>query len=405
MMKHNSPNIQEAFLRLKDYCEAEDYMGWDPFDGLNSRLLALLKFPTRSRLIRLGWLQLVKRAPFNLRPVLGIPKHQNPKGIALFLSGYCHLFRESKDEILLPIIHKLAHILITNQSKGWSGACWGYPFPWQARAFFQPAHTPTVVATTYCANALLDAWEITKHLPYKETALSSAQFIIHDLKRDYSGQDLIFSYSPLDQSRVYNASLLGARLLARIWSITPDRKDLKQLAESAVNYVIKKQSPDGSWPYGEKPYHQWIDSFHTGFNLECLADFTTYTQSDTALNSLKIGINYYLNNFFSSQGESKYYNNQLYPIDVHAPAQLIVTLYRTGELSRNIALVERVLRWTIQNMQDNKGYFYYQKRVRYISKTPFMRWAQAWMFNSLCIYLSVMQNQGIPPNKAQKVTN
>ena len=51
--------------------------------------------------------------------------------------------------------------LLELQNKEWSGACWGYNFDWQARAFFQPKNTPTVVATTFIGSALLDAYEIT----------------------------------------------------------------------------------------------------------------------------------------------------------------------------------------------------------------------------------------------------
>ena len=35
---------------------------------------------------------------------------------------------------------------------------------WQARAFFQPRNTPTVVATSFIAHGLLDAYEILKEV-------------------------------------------------------------------------------------------------------------------------------------------------------------------------------------------------------------------------------------------------
>ena len=46
-------------------------------------------------------------------------------------------------------------------------------------------------------------------------------------------------------------------------------------------------------------------------------------------------------------------------------------------------LLNKVLNWTIENMQSDKGYFYYQINKYFSSKIPYMRWAQAWMFYAL----------------------
>ena len=31
-----------SFIKLKHYCEKEGYKGWDPYDGLNSRVFQAL---------------------------------------------------------------------------------------------------------------------------------------------------------------------------------------------------------------------------------------------------------------------------------------------------------------------------------------------------------------------------
>ena len=72
-------------------------------------------------------------------------------------------------------------------------------------------------------------------------------------------------------------------------------------------------------------------------------------------------MDYYLNTFFTPEGISKYYNNSTFPIDIHAPAQLVVTLSKYGNFYENQELIDKVLMWTINNMQASKGYFYYQK--------------------------------------------
>ncbi|MEP5428458.1 MAG: delta-aminolevulinic acid dehydratase, partial [Flavobacteriaceae bacterium] len=87
-------------------------------------------------------------------------------------------------------------------------------------------------------------------------------------------------------------------------------------------------------------------------------------------------------------GRSKYYNNQTYPIDIHAPAQLVVALSKMDVFTDYSELIDKVLKWTIKNMQDKEGYFYYQKKKGISSKIPYMRWAQSWMFYALTHYIN-----------------
>src|SRR5690606_20562364 len=142
----------------------ENYKGWDPYDGLNSAIFQATPLKHWD-IARLVLIQLCKRSPVNLRPLLIVPKQYNAKGIGLFLNGYCNLYRMAVEgdarfgapEELLRKIDEVAQILLDLQSKGYSGACWGYNFPWQARRLFLfPAYTPTIVATTFCASALFE---------------------------------------------------------------------------------------------------------------------------------------------------------------------------------------------------------------------------------------------------------
>ena len=38
------PGVQEATLKLLDYCRSNDWAGYDPYDALNSRLFEALPF-------------------------------------------------------------------------------------------------------------------------------------------------------------------------------------------------------------------------------------------------------------------------------------------------------------------------------------------------------------------------
>lgn len=379
--------INQSFLQLKAYVEREEYRGWDPYDGLNSTFFQHSPF-RKIPLARLAWIQFFKRSPINFRSLFGVEKGFNSKGLGLFLSGYCNLYQQDPSKEYKQKIYFMVDKIVELHSKGYSGMCWGYNFDWQARAFFQPRFTPTVVATSYVGYALLDAYGIFKEQAWLKHARSACDFVLNDLNRTYDQEgDFCFSYSPLDKTQVFNASLLGSRLLSRVYAHTKE-EILAEAATQSVSFCCKQQKDNGAWCYGTLPFHQWIDSFHTGFNLECISEFQKYT-GNTAFNTyLTKGFNYYVSTFFTEQGQSKYYNDTLYPIDIHAPAQLIVMLVRTGKLEEHIPLVNRVMEWTVQNMQDKRGYFYYQFKSTGSSKIPYMRWAQAWMFFSLTYYLT-----------------
>ena len=376
--------IDHSINILHDYCQKQGYKGWDPFDGLNSELFQKSKI-SHYYYPRLLLIQLLKRSPINFRKRLKVQKDYNAKGLGLFLTSYCNLYRLNNSKFHLEKINFIAEKLISLRSKNYNESCWGYNFDWQSRAFFLPKDTPTVVATSFVADALFTAYEITKNEKYLNHALSSANFVTNSLNVESYPDGIIFSYSPLDNTKVYNASMLGARLLSQAYHYTGN-KSYFESSKQAVNYVISNQNSNGSWIYGELEIQKWIDSFHTGFILECISDYTKFTNDNQFINHFDKGMKYYLKTFFEESGAPKYYNNSLYPIDIHSPAQLITTLYKTNYFNKNKNLAEKVLFWTIKNMQHKDGFFYYQKNRFFTSKIPYMRWSQAWMFYALSYY-------------------
>ena len=82
-----------SLIKLRDYCEKEQYKGWDPFDGLNSKVFNAIPFLNKSAACRLVMIQTFKKLPLNLRRLAMVPKQHNAKGIGLFLQGYCNLYR------------------------------------------------------------------------------------------------------------------------------------------------------------------------------------------------------------------------------------------------------------------------------------------------------------------------
>ena len=383
-----------SFIKLQEYIESENYKGWDPYDGLNSKFFSstpLINWDV-SRLI---WIQIFKRNPINFRKIFSVPKEYNPKAIGLILSGYCNLYYISKkseafgkSNEIVNKINYLAELLCSLQTDGFSGSCWGYNFDWQARRlFYFKKGTPNIVVTAFCAMALMDAYEVTKNEKYLHVALSSSQFVIKDLIRTKVKDSFLFSYSIIDgNNTVLNASLMGTKILSRCYHYNQEDK-LKDLSDQTAKVIVDLQNEDGSWPYGLLPIQSWKDSFHTGYNLEALMKYQNYCKTNLFNDPILKGLNYYTNNFFHNNEIPKYYHNKMYPIDIHCPAQLFVTLDLAKHKEKYKDLSYNVLNWTIANMQDKKGYYYYQLKKVLSSKISYMRWSNAFMFYGMSYYL------------------
>jgi len=80
-------NISQSHQALEQWIQSQNYRGWDPYDGLNSKVFKSLPFIRNNRLAKLFWIQLFKRSPINLRRLARVEKGVNPKGIALIISS------------------------------------------------------------------------------------------------------------------------------------------------------------------------------------------------------------------------------------------------------------------------------------------------------------------------------
>jgi uncharacterized protein YyaL (SSP411 family) len=269
----------------------------------------------------------------------------------------------------------------------YSGACWGYNFDWQSRNFFAERGTPTIVPTAFAARALIDAAQALQDLRdvYLQTARSVCDFILKDLPRTVDNEtELCFSYAPNSDTRIFNASLLAAEVLASVGRFSGEH-DLCDAAERATRYVVNNQREDGSWLYGTDPKQSWVDNFHTAYVLFSLKRIINMSSFGSEFQpALQRGYEYWKNNFFLAEGWPKYYHDDPYPADAHAAASAIVTFLECRELDRDASkLAQRVASWTIQNLRDRRGFFYYQRRRFYTVRKPYMRWTQAWMLYAL----------------------
>ena len=175
--------VNHTLDKLLNYCEHQQFKGWDPYDGLNSEVFKVLGLK-KTAILRLVWIQIFKRSPLNLRRLFLVSKGYNPKGLGLFLSAFSkELIAKTQNGEGGPLdlqkkVKELADLLVDLRSDGYSGSCWGYNFDWQARGgLYFPSGTPTVVATTYAAYGLFDAYDATGDVRYLNVALDAVNFV------------------------------------------------------------------------------------------------------------------------------------------------------------------------------------------------------------------------------------
>lgn len=394
----NRPEAHEALRRLQAYVEREGFRGYDPYDTLNARL------PLRrlGRWVPILAVQAGKRSPLNFRPLVGIAKGHNPKGMGLLLHAYALRYAHTADAADAATARFLFEWLCANTSAGYSGSCWGYNFDWASPAKYLPAHTPSVVVTGFVAKGLYAYHQATGDARAKAVLRSACDFVLGDLPRTETADGLCFSYTPMRRDACYNASLLGAETLVRAYALTGEAS-LRDLAAQAVAFVLARQHADGRWNYSldlaTGAERAQVD-FHQGFVLDALDAYLRLTAADDARcrAALARGAHFYRHAQFTDEGRARWRLPRQWPADIHHQAQGILTFSRLRALGYG-PFAETVARWTVAHMQDPDGFFYYRKGRFLTNRLPFMRWGQAWMMLALATLLQPAE--AAPPHPAR----
>lgn len=384
-----NPDIEEILTGLSSWVEDRGFSGWDPYDAL----LSPFPFHLGGRWAEVAAIQFFKRSPLNLRSLFLIPRQANPKALGLFLEAYAKRWNQGEKQAQ-EICEKLFEGIVLLKSRGYSGACWGYNFPWSGPAKRLPAYYPSTVVTAIVARGLYHYYRVSGNIAAKDLLLSIPDFLLSDLEISEKAEGICFSYTPAQRDVCYNASLFAAETLALCDRLSKTEVYKKQVL-AAVEYVLAQQKVEGVWMYSQNPLtgdeRSQID-FHQGYILDSIFHIKQCyaIREERWDEAIKKGAEYYFKKQFSPDGRSLRRLPRKWPADIHAQAQGIITFSLLGNIDPCFRpFAKTIAEWTIRNMYDRKGCFYYQKYPFLTIKTPYMRWAQAWMMKALVDYKAV----------------
>lgn len=379
------PILEQSIFKLEKWIEDHDYKGYDPADGLTSYLRPLT---FGNLFLDRVLLQVVQRSPINLRPLLGVKSLDSFIGRGYMARGYLTMFRITGQEEYKQKAVACLEWLKANKAPGYRHYCWGKFFDFASRGGRYRAFEPILIWTALIGHAFLDAYEQFQEKSFLEVAESICAWIM-ELPRNQADIGFCMGYHSYDNNgTIHNSNMVGAAVLARTAKYNGN-KDYLAVAKEAMGFSVSRQLPDGAWLYGEDPKNHWIDNFHTGYNLDALRCYIKETGNRSYEGNLKNGFKFFKNNFFEASGRPKYYHDKVYPIDSQCVSQAIETLaVFTGDDEEAQNLGIKVAKWTIKNMQDQSGYFYFRKYSFATLKVPMVHWAQATTYYALALLRS-----------------
>lgn len=376
--------IRNSLEKALAYSERRDYAGYSKFDALNSPFAETLF--GWSFIGRLLITQLVNRSYLHLRPLLGVRKSRNPKGIANFTKAYCNLFVLRKEPRYRSKAVELADWLLLNHSGAegnFSGLCWGYNFPWQSPGFFAPRHFPNCIVTVFAGEALLKLSAAVKDEKYLAAAEDAALFILRDLPvlEENSEIKCIGYVTEGLRWKVININAVAAGFLAKLWRITKKERYADN-ARKMIAWVIRQRTDYDAWHYTVPPGASGIghDNYHTGGILDGIIDYMINVGDESFKDIYLRALDFYRNRLFEPDGAPRLTSDKKYPFDIHGAAQGIITFAKAAHYDgKELDVARKIADWAIVNMQDEDGHFYYRKHRCFTRKECLMRWNNSWM--------------------------
>ncbi|RXA16683.1 hypothetical protein EQO05_13545 [Methanosarcina sp. MSH10X1] len=386
--------VDNSMRSLYNWVKSEEYYGWDPYDALNSEIVN--KFCSNSQLLEILVTQLNKYSILNIRPIMGIEKGLDVKGISLFAQSFSKIYSLTNDQRYKEDLFECINLLKSKSLKQTYGSdCWaGHYFNYRGfdGSILAP-DIPDVITTSNVIKTMVDSYIIFKDKELKDIGKSAYDFLIEYLLGETDDGYYYLKYDVLSENKiVINASAEGLTAMCRLMHLFDDA-EIRKIASKLSEFIIHTQDADGCWIYSKyksgKIRRQ--TDFHQGFIIDSLVEYLPFAEPrerDQLTDSIKRGVNFYRKKQFLDNGRCYYRYPKLYPIDIHNQAQGIITFSKLSTFDPEfLEFAKKILEWTISNMQGNSGYFFYQKSRVFTNRIPYMRWGAAWMMLSMATYL------------------
>jgi hypothetical protein len=244
-----------------------------------------------------------------------------PMALGYFLRAACALsvrfpdrsfYAEVADELTSSI---LAHSNLLGRSRY---RHWGLPFPWPtlddtenalSGDFFWdphnplfsgplPAHSGYGVTTAIVGHGLIDSLELSGRAGLRDVIQEVGHWCVEDCGYRSVNGKVFFNYAPAMNHEIYNGSALVAAFLARAARLLGNEA-WARLAASAMSLMSDVQDDAGGWVYAKE--RQEIE-YHYGYNLESMALYHRATGQASAVPTIALGADYYLDRLIDPDG-------------------------------------------------------------------------------------------------------
>jgi hypothetical protein len=358
-------HLRSAAQRLIELAAEARWRGPDLYDGL------LLHWPAPlvgGRRRRQAIIQLHARSPVDIRRLYRRRHSLVPKAPALLGLAASRLVAAKEDSYLRQLAYDALGTLCADTTCGEDG--WGYPWDTQTRWSYYPGGSPNVVATTFSANALAEAAVTLDEPAWRSRAEGAAHWVARELFLPEKGY---FAYHGHSDRLVHNANLLGAALVRELAPTAPGASDAVRIATVRT---LEAQQPDGTWPYGEAEGLEWVDSFHTGYVLDCLCRLEGVDPGIP--DAIERGARAYWANFFDLEGRARLWREKRYPEDSHSAGTGMTVLTRLAHRGLLPAdVVGRVARYTLAHMLHRNGHAVFRRGRWGATHVFYTRWCDA----------------------------
>jgi hypothetical protein len=354
---------------------------------------------TRIPLFGVGWRQLFRILPIDLRPAFGskAPK-RDAKATILFAAAYLEL-RASLGEKFAAASQECLDRVLRLRAGGASGFGIRQDNILYLKAYRTREQDISPLLTAWAGRLFLRAYRYTQNSEYLSYAAAVARYFLNEHPHETSSEGTYFYYDPNLSGVIFNASGEISSYLVEFGSVGQDR-EATYAGQDGLRYLIAHQNQDGSWFYGLGPRFRYIDNFHTAFVLNAIASAVKYLHWPDLSKSLKRGIQYFTLNLFreSSSGLKPIHldrrflpwnSNLIQRVDLRDVTASVVLFLELGQQDRRYReLADRLLLWALQHMRSANGTFCPEITLLWKNSIPYIEF-QAWMLYCLARYQHV----------------